>query len=144
VHDHYTYDYAIIRIVPRVEREEFINVGVIMSCPAREFLEARIELDEQRLRAFDLTLDVESIRIYLATIPAICKGGEQAGPIGQLSQRARFYWLTAPRSTIIQTSPVHTGCCINPTAVLEHLLDTMVRQSRASEIGFAETSEDAQ
>jgi Protein of unknown function (DUF3037) len=131
VHDHYTYDYAIIRVVPRVEREEFVNVGVIMSCPAREFLEARIELDEQRLRAFDSTLDMESIRAYLATIPAICEGGEQAGPIGQLSQRERFHWLVAPRSTIIQTSPVHTGCCENPDAVLDHLLDTMVRPPRA-------------
>ena len=126
--DQNTYDYAIIRIVPRVEREEFINVGVIVSCPAKKFLEARIELDEQRLRALDPTLDIEAIRTHLATIPAICAGGEQAGPIGQLSQRERFYWLTAPRSTIIQTSPVHTGRCQNPTALLEHLLDTMVRQ----------------
>jgi hypothetical protein len=129
VPDHCTYDYAIIRVVPRVEREEFVNVGVIVSCPARAFLEARIELDEQRLKALDSTLDVESIRAHLATIPAICAGGEQAGPIGQLSQRERFHWLIAPRSTIIQTSPVHSGYCKNPTAVLEHLLDTMVRPS---------------
>jgi Protein of unknown function (DUF3037) len=127
VHDHYTYDYAIIRVVPRVEREEFINVGVIVSCPARRFLEARIELDERRLKALDPTLDVVSIRAHLATIPAICKGGDEAGPIGRLSQRERFHWLIAPRSTIIQTSPVHTGSCKEPTAVLEHLLDTMVR-----------------
>jgi hypothetical protein len=125
-----TYDYAVIRVVPRVEREEFINVGVIVSCPAKKFLEARIEVDEQRLRALDPTLDIEAIRAHLATIPAICVGGAQAGPIGQLSQRERFYWLTAPRSTIIQTSPVHTGRCQNPTALLEHLLDTMVRPSR--------------
>lgn len=131
--DHCTYDYAIIRVVPRVEREEFVNVGVIVSCPARAFLEARIELDEQRLKAFDSTLDVESIRAHLATIPAICAGGEQAGPIGQLSQRERFHWLIAPRSTIIQTSPVHSGYCKNPTAVLEHLLETMVRLS--SDVG---------
>jgi len=130
VPDHCTYDYAIIRVVPRVEREEFVNVGVIVSCPARAFLEARIELDEQRLMAMDSTLDVESIRAHLATIPAICAGGEQAGPIGQLSQRERFHWLIAPRSTIIQTSPVHSGYCKNPTAVLEHLLETMVRPPR--------------
>jgi Protein of unknown function (DUF3037) len=129
VPDHCTYDYAIIRVVPRVEREEFVNVGVIVSCPARAFLEARIELDEQRLMALDSTLDVESIRAHLATIPAICAGGEQAGPIGQLSQRERFHWLIAPRSTIIQTSPVHSGYCKNPAAVLEHLLETMVRPS---------------
>jgi len=132
VHDHCTYDYAIIRVTPRVEREEFVNVGAIVSCPARGFLEARIELDEQRLMALDATLDVASIRAHLATIPTICTGGEPAGPIGQLSQRERFHWLVAPRSTIIQTSPVHTGCCRDPTAVLERLLDTMVRPSRAA------------
>ena len=128
--DHYPYDYAVFRIVPRVEREEFVNVGVIVSCPARDFLEARVELDEQRLMALDSTLDVESIRAHLATIPAICAGGEQAGPIGQLSQRERFHWLVAPRSTTIQTSPVHTGCCRDPNEVLEHLLKTMVRAAR--------------
>jgi Protein of unknown function (DUF3037) len=148
VRDHCTYDYAVIRVVPRVEREEFVNVGVIVSCPARGFLEARIELDEQRLMALDSTLDVESLRAHLATIPAICTGGEQAGPIGQLSQRERFHWLVAPRSTVIQTSPVHTGCCKNPTAVLERLLDTMVRPFRAAspaaEIGLAGTSGDGE
>jgi hypothetical protein len=145
VHDHWTYDYAIIRVVPKVEREEFLNVGVIVSCPARGFLEARIELDERRLMALDSTLDVESIRAHLATIPAICRGGAQAGPISQLSQRERFHWLVAPRSTVIQTSPVHTGYCKDPTAVLEHLLDTMVRPSRtespAAQSGLAGTSE---
>ncbi len=125
--DHSTYDYAIIRVVPRVEREEFINVGVIVSCPARKFLEARFELDEQRLKAIDPTLDVESIKAHLGSISAICKGGEQGGPIGQLSLRERFHWLVAPRSTVIQTSPVHTGRCKDPAAVLERLLETMVR-----------------
>jgi Protein of unknown function (DUF3037) len=133
VRDHYTYDYAIIRLVPKVEREEFINVGVIIWCQSKEFLEACIELDEQRLMALDATLDVETIRSHLATIPAICAGGDKGGPIGQLSQRERFHWLVAPRSTIIQTSPVHTGYCKNPTAVPEHLLNTMVRTSRASQ-----------
>ena len=128
--DHYTYDYAIIRVVPKVEREEFINVGVIVSCPAKSFLDARIELDGERLLALDSTLDIESIRTHLATIPAICAGGEKAGPIGQLSQRKRFHWLIAPRSTIIQTSAVHTGYCKEPAGVLEHLLDTMVRRPR--------------
>jgi len=127
VRDHYPYDYAVLRVVPRVEREEFVNVGVIVSCPARDFLEARIELDEQKLAALDSALDVEAIRTYLAAIPIICAGGEQAGPIGQLTQRERFHWLVAPRSTIIQTSPVHTGYCREPLEVLEHLLNTMVR-----------------
>jgi len=113
--------------VPKVEREEFVNVGVIVSCPVREFLKARIEIDEQRLLALDPTLDTATIRDHLATIPVICSGGEQAGPIGQLLQRERFYWLVAPRSTIIQTSPVHAGFCKNPAAMLEHLLETMVR-----------------
>jgi hypothetical protein len=130
VQDHYTYDYAIVRVVPKVEREEFVNVGVIVSCPAKSFLDARIELDEERLKVLDPSLDIESIRTHLATIPAICAGGEQAGPIGQLSQRKRFHWLIAARSTIIQTSAVHTGYCKNPADVLEHLLDTMVRRVR--------------
>lgn len=132
VRDHFPYDYAVFRVVPRVEREEFVNVGVIVSCPAKDFLEARVELDEQRLMALDSSLDIESIQAHLATIPAICAGGEQAGPIGQLSQRERFHWLVAPRSTIIQTSPVHTGSCKDPTEVLEHLLDTMVRPARSA------------
>lgn len=132
MHDHYPYDYAVLRVVPRVDREEFVNVGVIVSCPARDFLEARIELDEQRLRALDSDVDMESIRAHLATIPAICNGGQQAGPIGQMSQRERFHWLIAPRSTTIQTSAAHTGWCKNPTEVLEHLLDAMVRQTRTT------------
>ena len=131
MHDLCTYDYAIIRVVPKVEREEFVNVGVIVSCPAKGFLEACIELDEQRLKALDATLDIESIRRHLATITQICAGGEQAGPIGQLSQRERFHWLTAPRSTIIQTSSVHTGQTTNPVSVLEHLLESSVRTPRA-------------
>jgi hypothetical protein len=135
VHDHCPYDYAIIRVVPRVEREEFVNVGVIVSCPTRGFLEARIALNEQRLEALDATLDIDSLRIHLATIPAICTGGKQAGPIGKLSQRERFHWLSAPRSTIIQISPVHTGLCKNPAAVLEHLLDVMVRPPRGESPG---------
>ena len=127
---HCTYDYAIIRVVPNVEREEFVNVGAIVSCPATGFLEARVELDERRLLALDATLDLETIRAHLATIPAICAGGEGAGPIGRMTQRERFHWLVAPRSTIIQTSPVHTGACGDPAAVLERLLDTMVRPPR--------------
>jgi Protein of unknown function (DUF3037) len=127
VHDHSSYDYAIVRVVPRVEREEFVNVGVIVSCPAMDFLQARIELDEQRLKALDPNIDVEAIAKHLASIPAICSGGSQGGPIGRLSRRERFDWLVAPRSTIIQTSKVHTGRCSDPAALLEHLLNAMVR-----------------
>src|SRR5882762_2126636 len=132
VHDHYPYDYAVIRVVPRVDREEFVNVGVIVSCPAKDFLDARIELDERRLAAFDSTVDLEATRVHLASMPVICAGGAQAGPIGRLSQRERFHWLVSPRSTIIQTSSVHTGRCVDPVAVLEHLLETMVRPARSS------------
>ena len=131
MHDHCSYDYAVIRVVPRVDREEFLNVGIIISCPAKDFLEARIELDESRLLAFDPTLDIEAIRNHLASIPRICAGGPDAGPIGQLSQRERFHWLVAPRSTIIQTSRVHTGRCIDPDPVSERLLDRMVRAATA-------------
>jgi hypothetical protein len=127
VHDQCSYDYAIVRVVPRVEREEFINVGIILSCPALEFLEARIELDAARLRAFDPGLDIEAIRKHADSIPVICSGGESAGAIGKLAQRERFHWLIAPRSTVIQVSPAHTGRCQYPARVLEHLMDTMVR-----------------
>ena len=122
-----TYDYAIVRVVPRVERGEFVNVGVILSCASEGFLQSRIELDEPRLLALDPTLDLEAIRTNLATIPTICAGGEAAGAIGRLSTRERFHWLVAPRSTSIQTSSVHAGRCSDLVAALEHLMNTMVR-----------------
>lgn len=125
-----TYDYAVIRVVPRVEREEFINVGVVVSCPEQQFLEARIEFDAARVAALDPMLDLDAIRAHLATIPLICAGGDSAGPIGKLSPRERFRWLTAPRSTVIQFSAAHTGRCEHPGALLERLLDTMVRVPR--------------
>jgi len=120
------YDYAVIRVVPKVDREEFINAGVILSCPDLSFLEARIKLDEARLLALDPNVDLDLVRHHLAAIPVICRGGDEAGPIGQLPQRQRFHWLVAPRSTIIQTSPVHTGRCNDPAAALERLVATMV------------------
>jgi len=125
------YDYAIVRVVPRVDRGEFVNAGVIVSCQTRDFLAARIELDAPRLLALDPNADLESIRLHLQSIMRICEGGSQAGPIGSLTQRERFHWLVAPRSTIIQTSPVHSGRCGDPTEVIEHLLNTMVRPIRA-------------
>ncbi|HEY6641957.1 DUF3037 domain-containing protein [Povalibacter sp.] len=121
------YDYAIVRVVPRVERQEFINAGVIVSCQTQDFLEARIELDEPRLLALASDVDLESVRANLASIPLICRGGNDAGPIGRLSQRERFHWLVAPRSTIIQTSAVHLGRSADPRHALENLLATMVR-----------------
>jgi hypothetical protein len=122
-----TYDYAVIRVVPRVERAEFVNVGVIVSCPALSLLEARIELDAVRVGALDPGLDLDLVARHLATIPLICAGGEAAGPIGRLAPRERFHWLTAPRSTIIQCSPVHTGQCRAGEDVLERLVEAMVR-----------------
>jgi hypothetical protein len=124
----FTYDYAIVRIVPRVERGEQINVGIILSCPDLNFLDARIELDDARLLALDQTADIELMRANLATIPAVCRGGAEAGPIGELPQRGRFRWLVSPRSTMIQMSPVHTGRTADPAACLDHLVEKVVRR----------------
>ncbi|MET0293141.1 MAG: DUF3037 domain-containing protein [Steroidobacteraceae bacterium] len=120
------YDYAVIRVVPRVEREEFVNVGVILSCPTRDFLEARLHVDRARLSALYPTIDLDVIEQHLKSIPVICRGGVEAGPIGALTARQRFFWLTAPRSTQIQTSVVHTGLCEEPDAILERLMTRMV------------------
>ena len=125
-----TYDYAIIRVVPRVERGEQVNVGVILSCADVEFLDARIEVDEPRLLTLDPALDLDAMRENLAIIPRVCRGGAEAGPIGALPQRGRFRWLVSPRSTIIQMSPVHTGRTSDPARALDHLLQTMVRTGR--------------
>ena len=122
-----SFDYAIVRVVPRVERGECINVGVILFCRTRRFLHALVELDTQRLLALDPDSDIALIEQHLATIPRICEGGAGAGRIGQLSQSERFHWLVAPRSTIIQTSPTHSGLCTDPAIVFDHLMETMVR-----------------
>ena len=120
--------------MPRVERGEQINVGVILSCADSDFLESRIELDTGRLLALDPALDLDAIRASLDTIPAICRGGADAGPIGALPARGRFRWLVSPRSTMIQLSPVHTGRTADPVAALERLMDTMVRRQPPSTI----------
>lgn len=123
-----TYDYSIIRIVPRVDRGEQVNVGVILSVADSEFLEARIELDETLLRSLDSTVDIAAIRAQLDLILAICRGGPEAGPIGALPARGRFRWLVSPRSTMVQPSPVHTGRTSDPAACLERLMDRVVRR----------------
>ena len=125
------YDYAAIRLVPRVERGEFINVGILLSCEARSHLDVRIELDESRARAIDPRLDLAMVRRLLAAIEAVCRGGADAAPIGLLPARARFHWLTAQRSAIIQTSPVHSGKCGDLATTMEQLLDRMVRVRKA-------------
>ncbi len=123
----YFYDYAVIRIVPKVDREEFINAGIILSCDEKEFLDAKIEIDEKRLKAIAPDFDIETARAHLDAIYAICKGGKEIGTIGELSQRQRFHWLTSPKSTIIQTSSVHSGYCKDPEKVLNHLFEKMVK-----------------
>jgi hypothetical protein len=127
VPDRCTYDYAIVRVVPRVERGEFVNVGAIVSSDAASYLAARFAVDETRLRALDPRIDLAAVRTSLAAIAAVCSGGAAAGPIGRLTLRERFHWLVAPRSTIIQTSAVHTGRCDDLGGALDHLLDLMVR-----------------
>jgi hypothetical protein len=127
----YTYDYSIIRVVPRVDRGEQVNVGVILSCPDTDFLDARIELDESILRSLDPSIDLLAIRANLDLIPVVCRGGPGAGPIGELPKRGRFRWLVSPRSTIIQPSPVHTGRTSDPEACLEHLMVRVVRRPAA-------------
>lgn len=127
-----SFDYAVIRVVPRVDREERLNVGALLYCLTRDFLEARVELDASRLHALDAELDVEMVRAHLDNIPRLAAGDPAAGPIARLSQKERFHWLTAPRSTIIQLSPVHSGLCESPEAALEHLMAQAVRLPRQS------------
>ena len=121
-----SFDYAVVRVVPRVERGEFVNAGVIVYCRTLGFLDARIALDRARLTALDPTVDLETVERALALIPLICVGDAGSGPIGRLPQPDRFHWLTSPRSTITQTSPVHSGLSEDPAAALDHLLAKMV------------------
>jgi hypothetical protein len=112
--------------VPHVEREEFVNVGVILSCQAADFLKAIFNVDAKRLAALAPELDLKEIQTHLEAMRLICEGGDKAGAIGRLPRRARFDWLVAPRSTIIQTSAVHTGLCADPEQALTQLLRKMV------------------
>jgi hypothetical protein len=121
-----SFDYAIIRVVPRVERGEHVNAGVILFCLERDFLQARIELNEPRLRALWPDADLDLIRQHLEAIPRICNGDPDGGPIARLTLRERFRWLVAPRSTIIQVSPVHAGLCDDPERALDELFRQMV------------------
>ena len=125
-----SYDYAVIRVVPRVERQEFVNAGVILWCQEQDTLEARVELDVARLHTLDAAVDLDTVRRHLASISIICAGGDGAGPIGKLPKRERFDWLVAPRSTIIQTSAVHSGRCTDVASTMERLLDSLVRAAK--------------
>jgi len=126
-----SFDYAIVRVVPRVERGEQINAGVILSCPTRDYLAARIALDAARLRALWPTTDVAEVELALASIPKIAAGDPGGGPIAGLPRGERFHWLVAPRSAIIQTSPVHTGLCRDPAAALAQLVERLVLPTRS-------------
>ncbi len=125
------YSYAVVRVVPRVERGEYVNVGVILFARTARFLAARIELDRARLRAFAPGLDLAAVERHLDAFVAICDGAPEGGPIARLSLSERFHWLTAPRSTVIQTSPIHIGHGDDPRAALDALWDTLVRPPRA-------------
>ena len=121
------FEYAVLRVVPRVEREEFLNVGVILYCASQGFLETRCHLPETRLQAFaGPELDFDDLRARLRAFERICRGRREGGPIGQLAVAARFRWLTATRSTVVQTSAVHPGLCEDPAATLAHLYAQLV------------------
>ena len=123
-----SYDYALIRLVPSVERGECLNIGVILFCRTLDFLGARIYLNAARSLALSPGLDLAAIQQQLDTIMLICEGGPEAGLLGKMSQSERFQWLVSPRSTIIQISETHEGVCDDPEAALEHLFKTMVFQ----------------
>ena len=122
-----SFDYAVLRVVPRVDREEFVNGGVILFCLERDFLEARVHLDHARVRGLFPGADLATIEDHLRAIPRIAAGAADGGPIGQLTLRERFHWLVAPRSTMIQVSPVHSGLCEDPAQELDRLLRELVR-----------------
>lgn len=122
-----SFDYAIIRVVPRVERGETVNAGVILFCLEKDFLKARVEVNEARLLALWPAIDLELVRQHLEAIPKVCAGSPEAGPIARLSLRERFHWLVAPRSTMIQVSPVHAGLCETPERALDELFGQTVQ-----------------
>ena len=120
------FEYALLRVVPRVERGEFINAGVVLYCQERRFLDARVHLDPERLRALAPRLAPETVRVHLEVARRVCAGGPEAGAVGLMPPVQRFGWLTAPRSTVVQPGPVHTGLTEDPGEALEHLLKTLV------------------
>lgn len=120
------FEYAVIRVVPRVEREEFLNVGVILLCSSQGFLQIRYTLNEARLKAVFGELDMDELRARLQAFEKVCAGRREGGPIGQLGTASRFRWLTANRSTIVQVSPVHPGLCLSPAETLEKLHQELV------------------
>ncbi len=122
----HAFEYAVIRVVPQVEREEFINVGVIVYCRDLGFLETQIRFDEARLCAFPAELDAAEVSRYLEAVARICAGDDGAGPMARLDPASRFRWLTAKRSTVVQTSDIHVGLCDDPQQTLHQLYTDMV------------------
>lgn len=121
------FEYAVIRVVPRVDRGETMNAGIVLHCRPRRFLEAIVELDEDLLRTLAPECDPAAVRAHLEAIPRIARGEADGGPIAGLSQAERFHWLVAPTSTIVQPSAVHTGLTADPPGTLDHLFGTLVR-----------------
>lgn len=119
--DHHLFEYAVVRVVPRVEREEFLNVGVILYCPKLKFLQCICTVDAERLHSFCKQLDIEALAKNITAFEQICAGGAQGGPIGKLDAASRFRWLTATRSTVVQASKVHPGFSADPSATLLRL-----------------------
>jgi hypothetical protein len=124
--DRHLFEYAVIRVVPRVEREEFINIGVILYCAKKKYLQSIFAIDEVRLRAFCSSLDIPELVANVNSVGLICIGGKAGGPIGQLDLPSRFRWLTATRSTVLQSSKVHPGFCQDPESMLLRLRDELV------------------
>jgi len=124
--EQYLFEYAVIRIVPKVEREEFLNVGVVLYCAKQKFLQSRFSIDEERLQLFCKKTDMDGLREYLHAFEQICLGGNNAGPIGKLPIAERFRWLTATRSTVVQTSKVHPGLCSDAAEMLTKLFEQLV------------------
>ena len=120
------FEYALLRVVPRVERGEFINAGVVLYCQEARFLGARVHLDSDRLRALAPRLDPGTVLAHLEVACRVCAGGSEAGAVGMMPPVQRFGWLVAPRSTVVQPSPVHTGLAEDPEEAIEHLLRVMV------------------
>jgi hypothetical protein len=124
--EQHSFEYAVIRVVPKVEREEFMNVGVILYCQSLSFLDALFSLNEERLFALSPGLEMDEIKKHLSAFCNICKGGPEAGPIGKLDMGSRFRWLTATRSTVLQCSKVHPGLSSDPVLTLKNLHKRLV------------------
>jgi hypothetical protein len=123
------FSYAVLRVVPDIEREEFVNAGLVLFCRSRRYLRARASLDAERVTALRPSVDVEGLRAQLALIERIADGQVASGPLAGMSQSERFHWLTTPRSTAVQPGPIHGGMADDPDATFEHLYSTLVDRS---------------